>query len=187
MMRSVALLRGINVGGRRRVPMAELAELVASLGHSEVVTYIQSGNVVLTPAPGQSPEQVATGITDALQRRLSLDVPVVVVAAEQLARIVANNPWPDEADPKHLHVVFSAPITPAQEAAVAEAQRRAADKGSADEASVVDGTLYLRTPDGLGRSELAVQLTRLEKQPASIAMTMRNWSTVRRLLELSAP
>lgn len=186
MTRYVGLLRGINVGGRRRVGMAELRNLVAALGHSEVITYIQSGNVVLTPAAGQSPEQVANGIEAAILERLALAVPMVVVTAEHLARIVDNNPWPDEADPKHVHVAFSAhPLTSTQAAAIAEAEARARDKGSADEARVIDGTLYLRTPDGLGRSELAIQLARLEKQPASAAVTMRNWATVRKLLELA--
>ncbi|HRA76291.1 MAG TPA: DUF1697 domain-containing protein [Propionicimonas sp.] len=185
MTRYVVLLRGVNVGGRRRLPMAELRELLLGLGHTEVVTYIQSGNAVLTAPGGQSAAQVGTGVADALRREFGFEVPTVVVTADQLAQIVADNPWPGEDDPKRLHVSFSSPgLGPPEEAAIAEAGRRAAAKGSADEARVVAGTLYLHTPDGLGRSELAVQLARLEKLATWPGVTTRNWATVRTLLGL---
>jgi uncharacterized protein (DUF1697 family) len=186
MTRYVALLRGINVGGRHRVPMAELRELLLGLGHTDVVTYIQSGSAVLTAPDGDSPAQVATGVADALQRRFGFAVPTIVVTGDDLARIVADNPWPGQGDPKRLHVSFAGrPFGPAEQEAIAAAAGRATGQGSPDEARVVGGTLYLHTPDGLGRSELAVQLGRLERRSGWPEVTTRNWATVRTLLELA--
>ena len=181
----VALLRGVNVGGRNRLSMADLRAVVTSLGHTDVVTYIQSGNVVFS-----STETNATALAAALEQAIAqtLDVhpSVVVVSSKDLARIVAGNPYPDEKNPKCLHVVFS-PGTrgPAERAAVATALERAREKGSPDEATIVGRTLYLRTPDGLGRSELAAQLGRANGPLAAPSATIRNWATVLKLLELS--
>jgi uncharacterized protein (DUF1697 family) len=187
MTRYVALLRGVNVGGHRRLPMAEFRELLLGLGHTEVATYIQSGNAVLT-APGGSAAAVGTGIADAVSRRFGFEAPTIVLTAEDLGRIVAANPWPREDDPKRLHVTFSATgLGEKQQAAITEAAQRASAKGSPDEARVVGGTLYLHTPDGLGRSELAVQLGRLEKSRGWPGVTTRNWATVCTLLELVGP
>ncbi len=183
MPRYVALLRGINVGGHNRVAMADLRDLITSLGHGDVATYVQSGNVVFT-AGSAAPKALADQLATAIEDNLHLTVPVVVVTADDLARIVADNPWPDEANPKALHVSFrDTTLTSDEIAAIAQAESRARDKGSRDEASVVGGTLYLHTPDGLGRSELAVQLSRLPGAKGD-RFTMRNWSTVLKLSEL---
>jgi uncharacterized protein (DUF1697 family) len=177
----VALLRGINVGGRNRVAMAALREVVEGLGHTEVATYIQSGNVVFT-----SQEADPAGIAGALERaigdRLEVRPRVVVLSREDLARVVADNPFPDQPNPKLVHAVFrDGPLSPEELAAVDAAQERAREVGSRDEARVVGATLYLHTPDGFGRSELAAQLTRAG---AGTAATARNWATVRKLLDM---
>lgn len=182
----MALLTGINVGGHRRVPMADLREVVAELGHTDVVTYIQSGNVVFVPVSGQSTTQVADGLASGIETKFGFAVHVVVLSAGQLADVVVRNPWPEVSEPKQLHVGFSREPLGAEVAAqVAEAERRAAAKGSKDEARVVEGVLYLHTPGGLGRSELAVQLSRLG-QRSSAPTTMRNWATVTKLHHLAS-
>ncbi|MGH3768757.1 MAG: DUF1697 domain-containing protein [Pseudonocardiaceae bacterium] len=178
----VALLRGINVGGRNRVAMADLRAVVTSLAHTDVATYIQSGNVVFT-----STQTDTTAIATALERAIaaSLDVrPVVVVLARnELSQVVAGNPYPDETNPKCLHAAFTrGHIGPEALEAIAAAQQRATDKGSRDEAAVVGRTLFLHTPDGLGRSELAAQLSRASGPLTSA--TMRNWATVTTLLAM---
>ena len=99
----VALLRGINVGGRGRVAMADLRELVASLGYEDVATYVQSGNVVFT---GESVD--AAALEAAIEKGLGVSSAVVMLRREELERVVADNPWPDEKDGKHLHVIFTA-------------------------------------------------------------------------------
>ena len=181
MPRYVALLRGINVGGRNAVAMADLRRVAASLGHTEVATYIQSGNVVFT-----SPDANVIGLADALEREvarsLAVQPAVVVLSRASLAQVITDNPFPQETNPKCLHAVFRRDeMTPEAIAAIAAAQQAARAKGSRDEAIVVGRTLFLRTPGGLGRSELAVQLARSSGQAAG---TARNWATVSRLMAM---
>jgi len=181
----VALLRGINVGGRNRVAMADLREVVTSLGHTDVATYIQSGNVVFTSKEADT-KALAAALERAIAEVLTAGPRVVVLSRNELAQVIVDNPFPDETNPKCLHAAFrSEELGPGDVAAVAAALRRAREKGSRDEAQVVGRTLFLRTPDGLGRSELAARLARPGGALASLASaTMRNWATVRRLLAL---
>ncbi len=178
----VALLRGINVGGRNRVAMAALREVVEGLGHTEVATYIQSGNVVFTSEEADS-ATLAGALERAIGDRLGVRPRVVVLSREELARVAADNPFPDEPNPRLVHAVFrNGPLSPEELAAVDAAQERARELGSRDEARVVGTTLYLHTPDGFGRSELAVQLNKAGS--AGTAATARNWATVRKLLDM---
>jgi uncharacterized protein (DUF1697 family) len=184
MPRYVALLRGINVGGRNKVAMADLRRVAASLGHTEVATYIQSGNVVFT-----SPDTSITSLADALEqeiaRGLAVQPAVVVLSRAGLAQVIADNPFPQETNPRCLHAVFRREeMTPGAITAIAAAQQSARAKGSRDEAIVVGRTLFLHTPDGLGRSELAIQLARSSGQTAG---TARNWATVTRLMAMLDP
>jgi uncharacterized protein (DUF1697 family) len=176
----VALLRGINVGGRNRVAMADLRDAVESLGHTGVETYIQSGNVVFTTAETDT-AALAAALERSVAERTGVQAGVVVLTRDELDRVVSGNPYPEEPDPKRVHVVFHRGGTRDVDA-VAAAEQRARDKGSRDRATVVDGTLYLHTPDGLGRSELAAQLAKpaVARQVGDTATT-RNWSTVLRL------
>ncbi|HEY1621664.1 MAG TPA: DUF1697 domain-containing protein [Streptosporangiaceae bacterium] len=182
----VALLRGINVGGHNKVAMADLREITAALGHTEIVTYIQSGNVVWTSEETDA-AAMADGLAGAIQDRLGLRPGVVVLSRDELAEVIAANPYPDEDNPKYLHAVFRRePWTPQDAERVAAAVTAAGAKGSRDEATVAGRVLYLRTPDGLGRSELAVQLAKSGGAMAAKAGgTARNWATVTRLLALA--
>jgi uncharacterized protein (DUF1697 family) len=181
----VALLRGINVGGRNKVSMTDLREIVTSLGHTEVATYIQSGNVVFT-SPETDTATLASALEREIAKRLEVRPSVVVLSREQLAQVIADNPYPQETNPRCLHAVFRLQEMNSDEiAAVAAAEQRARDKGSRDEAAVVGRTLFLRTPDGLGRSELAAQLARSGAAMAPKGSgTARNWATVTRLMAL---
>lgn len=179
----VALLRAVNVGGpSRRVAMAELRGVVESLGHKEVATYIQSGNVVFTSTE-TDPAVLAAALEAAIADRLGVRSEVVVFDRAAFAEVIAANPYPDEPDPKKVHVVFRAlEPTPEEVAAVAAAQERARAKGSRDTATVRGRAVYLHLPDGMGRSELAAQLAKLPtKGVADGGGTARNWSTVRKL------
>ncbi len=181
MPRYVALLRGINLGSRNRVAMADLRRLTEALGHTEVATYIQSGNVLFT-SPDTDCGRLADALEEAIARSLAVPSAAVVLSRADLARVIADNPFPDEADPKCLHAVFRRlDLAPGAIAAVERAQQRARAKGSRDEAVPVGRALFLRAPDGLGRSELAAQLGR-SGVPAD--GTARNWTTVTRLMAL---
>jgi uncharacterized protein (DUF1697 family) len=187
----VALLRGINLGGKNKVAMADLRALVAGLGHADVSTYIQSGNVLFTTQADADCTVTARAITEAVAATLGVTSPVVVVTREELAQILADNPFPDEPDPRRVHaVVLSEPPWPELEVKLAAARAKSAAAGGSDEVLAVGRTLYLHTPGGYGRSVLAEALLRVVSSPKSGATgTARNWATMTKLLELcdSAP
>jgi uncharacterized protein (DUF1697 family) len=181
----VALLRGINVGGRNKVAMADLREVVATLGHTDVMTYIQSGNVVFTSAEADT-AALADGMERAIYGTLGVRPSVVVLSRGDLARVVRDNPYSGEPNPKFVHAVFFRDSSPPGAAAAIEAgERRAAERGGRDSAQMVGGTLFVHTPDGFGRSELALYLLGRAASPFA-AGTARNWSTVTKLLALCA-
>jgi uncharacterized protein (DUF1697 family) len=182
----VALLRGINVGGRNKVPMAELREVVASLGHTGVTTYIQSGNVLFTTAETDT-GKLAAALEAAIAGAFGVTSAVVVLSRDELARTLDTNPYPEEPNPKFVHVVFlNAELPPELLDRVKAAQRAAAAKGSRDTVTAIRHALFLHTPDGFGTSELAQVLFRIVGSPGKngIAATARNWATATKLLSL---
>ncbi len=172
----IALLRGINVGGHNKLPMAQLREIATSIGLAEVRTYIQSGNLVASTEA--DPVEVGSTLAAAIESATGLTVPVIVRTAQQWADLVVANPFPDAVDlGKHVHVIcLSAP-------AGDELLSFDASGFAPEEFVVVGAEVYLHLPDGMGRSKLAIALNRL---PAAAAGTARNWNTVRKLAELAA-
>jgi uncharacterized protein (DUF1697 family) len=174
----VALLRGINVGGRNKVAMPELRALMAELGHTDVATYIQSGNAVFT-SPETSTTKLADELEQAIAGQLNVSCGVVVITRDELQQVIDDNPFPGEDNPRALHAVFRrAELTADERVRVDQAAERAKAKGGQDEAVIVGRTMFLHTPDGLGRSELSAQLSRTA---ASKTGTARNWATVHKL------
>ena len=184
----VALLRGINLAGRNKVAMADLRALVTELGHADVSTYIQSGNVLFSATGDADPDALALAMTEAITAELGVRAPVVVLTRDELAEVVAANPFPDEPDPRRVHaVVLSEPPGPELTAKLDAAVAQSAAKGFRDEIRVVDRTLYLHTPEGYGRSDLAATLMRIVSSPkAGTTGTARNWATMTKLLALCA-
>jgi uncharacterized protein (DUF1697 family) len=183
----VALLRGINVGGRNKVAMADLREVVAELGHADVSTYIQSGNVLFTPGAGDAgTSALAAALAEAITTRLGVTSPVVVVSRDELAEVIGANPFPDEADPKRVHAVLLSGALGADAAGkIDEALARSVAKGARDELAIAGRTIYLHTPDGFGNSELAAAVLRIVTSPrAGVTGTARNWATTLKLLDL---
>jgi uncharacterized protein (DUF1697 family) len=181
MLRYLALLRGINVGGHNKVAMSDLRDLAAALGLAEVTTYIQSGNLLFSSA-----EADTAGLADLLEReiasRLGVRPAVVVLSRDELKQVIADNPFPGETNPKCLHAIFHRDAAgPDHITAVAAAVQRARHTGSRDDAAVIGRTLFLHTPDGFGNSDLAAQLTRSRVQNAG---TARNWATVTKLMDM---
>ncbi len=176
MSRHVALLRGINVGGRKKVAMADLRALVAGLGHTDVATYINSGNVVFAAAaPDAAREELETAIEAAVRAGLGLEVAVLVRTHDELAAAVDANPFPD-AEPSRLLLSF---LRTAPEPDTYAAAERV--ESGADEFRVDGTTVYLHLPDGAGRSKLAAALSK----PSLGVATSRNLATVRTLVRLS--
>ena len=185
----VALLRGINVGGRNKVPMADLREVVTSLGHTGVSTYIQSGNVLFSTTEDDT-AKLATALESAIEDRFGIWSSVVVLSRDELARVLAANPYPDEPNPRMVHVVFlngSPPETLLDRITAAESA--VAAKGSRDTVQLAGQALFLHTPDGYGTSELAQNVLKIlappKKSRPGLAATARNWATATKLLSLS--
>jgi len=180
----VALLRGINVGGGGKVPMAELRELVTSLGHGDVSTYIQTGNIIFTPSHDDT-AALAAELHAAITAAFGVRSGVVVLSRAALASVVDANPYAAEPVLKFVHGVFL-PAEPdgATHESVAAAVQRAAAKGGRDEATIIGRTLYLHTPDGFGTSDLARELLTKNRRGPLAAGTARNWATVNKLLAL---
>jgi uncharacterized protein (DUF1697 family) len=180
----IALLRGINVGGGGKVPMSELRQVVTGLGHHEVATYIQTGNIIFTPSHDDS-AALAAELEAAIADSFGVRTSAVVLSRSELAKVIDANPYSEEPNPKWVHGVFllDDPDQTAHQR-VAEAVQAAGNKGSKDEATIVGRTLYLHTPDGFGTSELAKELLMKRRRDLLATGTARNWATVNKLLAL---
>lgn len=176
-VRHVALLRGVNVGGNNRVPMATLRELMHDLGYAGVRTHLQSGNAVFS-APRTPPERAAQEIEEQLARRLALNVRVLVRSGQELARVVATNPLPQAvSEPARLLVNFlSAAPDPELLGELAPADFEP------DLFGVGEREIYVWCPEGVRATRLSYAFW--EKR-LGVTATARNWNTVTRLLALT--
>lgn len=176
-----ALLRGINVGGTKKVPMADLRTLLTGLGHTGVRTYLQSGQAVFTAAGGDE-ESLAAELGRAVEDRFGFPVDVLVRDHAYLKSVAEACPFPAaDLEARQLHVTYySAPVAPDRYADIDQAAHLP------EEFRLGDRCLYLYAPDGLGRSRLAERLGRRPAAKGLIA-TSRNWNTVVKLVELTAP
>jgi uncharacterized protein (DUF1697 family) len=171
----IALLRGINVGGRNLLAMKDLASDLEDIGCTSVKTYIQSGNVVFENSKAK-PSRLAELIGQTILDRHGFQPKVLLLSANDLEKAVTQNPFPGAtAEPKSLHLFFlSQQPDPARFEAL-EAIR------ANNEAYLVKGNiLYLHAPPGVGNSKLAARLEARLKVDA----TARNWRTVNKLWEL---
>ncbi len=178
MIPTIALLRGINVGGNTRIAMADLKKMVLDLGLSAPATLLQSGNLLFTSAAGDllALEQLLEKETAS---RLGVAVDYILRSPKQWESVIDSNPFPSAAidDPSHLVVVFL------KKAPSAEAVRnlRAAIAGR-ETIELVGNELYAVYPDGIGRSKFTLSL--IEKKLATRG-TGRNWNTVLKLMTLA--
>jgi uncharacterized protein (DUF1697 family) len=173
----VALLRGINVGGARRIAMTDLRQALEGGGIPDAVTHLQTGNVVLS-TDERSTASVERAVEDAIRAGLGLDVDVIARSARQLAKVLDSNPLlADGADTKPLAVGFL------KRKPTAEAARALADADFGDDEFVLRGTeLYLRYPTGQGRSKMTGAFF---ERALDTPLTVRNWTVVTRLAELA--
>jgi uncharacterized protein (DUF1697 family) len=173
----VAMLRGINLGPSRRVPMAELRALLTEAGYEDVRTYVQSGNIVLRSAA--KPGGVGRELQSVISERFGFDVPVIVRSRAQLAAVVKANPLGDVADnPKRYQVSFLADKPPAD--LIGRLEERAVES----ERVVARGReIYAWHPEGVARSKL---WNALAGKDLGITATARNWTTVTTLLEMAS-
>ncbi|MFF3841393.1 DUF1697 domain-containing protein [Streptomyces sp. NPDC001930] len=175
-----ALLRGINVSGHRKVPMAELRPLLEGLGHTNVRTYLQSGNAVFTTDSGAGEDELATALEDAIEERFGFRVDCLVRDGDYLAAVAEACPFPAaELEGKELHAIYySGPADPERFAAIDR------EAYLPEDFALGDRVLYLYVPDGLGKSRLADVVSRPSVVKGLVA-TARNWNTVVKLIEMT--
>jgi len=172
----IALFRGINVGGKNKLPMKDLAATLDGVGARDVATYIQSGNAVF-----QSEEQDAALLSEAIEaaikERHGFEPRVLVLGAEDLEEAVRSNPFPKaESEPKTLHVYFLAASPERPDLDALEGL-----KGERERFVLGDGVFYVHAPNGIGRSKLAANIEKL----LGVPVTARNWRTVRKVMEMT--
>ncbi|CAN5912292.1 DUF1697 domain-containing protein [soil metagenome] len=171
----IALLRGINVGGHNKLPMAELRELFTGVGCVNVRTYIQSGNVVFKATDadrGELADRLASVIEDAKGFRPS----IMLLTRDELEAAAAANPFPEAtSEPKTLHLWF---LSQAPEAPDLETLDKLST--ATERYELLGAVLYLWAPDGIARSKLAARAERT----VGVEGTARNWRTVEKLREL---
>ncbi len=164
----VILLRGVNVGGKNKLPMAALRELMLDHGYCRVRTYIQSGNIVASSESSPPPAlcsivQAAFGFTPA----------VLVMTRDDYLQAIAENPFADE-NGKSIHLFFSAqPCRP-------DLPRMERLQSTSERFQLGDKLCFLYAPDGIGRSKLAAAM----ESCLGVATTARNLNTVAKLREM---
>ncbi|HEX2763348.1 MAG TPA: DUF1697 domain-containing protein [Allosphingosinicella sp.] len=179
MARLVALLRGINVGGRNLVPMAELKAMAAALGWDEPQTYIQSGNLVFKAAG--SAAALERALEAALEQKPGIRTDVLVRTKAQWNAIVAANPFRADAE-KDPNLVLCG--IPKKGLAGGAAEALAARAAAGERVREAGGVLWFHYPEGAGRSKLTPALI---DRSAGSPVTARNWRTMLKLGEMLAP
>jgi uncharacterized protein (DUF1697 family) len=170
----IVLFRGINVGGNKVVRMELLRKMLQNLGFGDVATYIQSGNVVLRS--DEPPAVVTRMIEDAFPGTFGFSSRPTVRSLSEWQRVIEEDPFSEvRSDGKQVHAVIL-DEQPSRQAL--DALRALANT---EQAVLAHGVLYLSTPDGVGRSEVAKALDRLLKVP----LTARNWNTMLKLREMA--
>lgn len=179
MQRYLALLRGINVGGKNIIKMADLRESFTGVGCTEVQTYIQSGNVLFS-ARQSSVAALSESITSTLQKNFGYKNPLFILPQQALVQVVADAPkgFGSEPDKYRYDVLFlQVGLSPKQ------ALEQVSTKDGVD--TVHAGTQALYFSRLISRATQS-HLSRLIKQPVYKQITIRNWNTTSKLLEMLA-
>ncbi len=174
----ISLLRGINVSGQKKIPMAELKSLYKSLGFENVTTYIQSGNVIFSSAE-RDESKLSALISDKIQEVFSFDIEIIIRSKESWASIIQNNPFTNRKsiNPKKLHVTLLSQVPSDINTGVLNKV-----KLSLEEYVICEKEIYLYCPEGYGRSKLSNNLI---ESKLKITATTRNWNTVNKLFEIA--
>lgn len=179
MSRYIAMLRGINVGANRKVPMADLKNLCAKLGLLNVQTYIQSGNLIFELAKPQSISALEESLHQAISETFGFDIPVIVRTSEEMEKSCSTNPFLKEkdADIEKLYLTFLKETTPS------ELIEKIKDfQYLPDRYEIIGNDVFVYCPNGYGRTKITNDF--FEKK-LKVAATTRNWKTVMKLLEMS--
>jgi uncharacterized protein (DUF1697 family) len=172
----IALLRGINLGGRNRLAMKELGAMLEELGARKVRTYIQSGNAVFL-WNGKDVSRLAQSLRAEIKQRRGFDAHVLLLELADLKKVIEQNPFREAtADSTALHARFLAAVPESPDLRALENL-----KSNSEQFRLVGSVFYLYAPDGVGRSKLAARAERL----LGVPMTDRNWRTVSALWKIA--
>jgi uncharacterized protein (DUF1697 family) len=174
----VAILRGINVGGKRMIKMDALKQLFANLGFSNIETYIQSGNVFFQ-CKKTSEEKLASTIAKEIEKVFSFDVPTIVKNVEELKQIITNNPFTKDKKKlaEYFHVTFLA-TTPIKENIDSIAKLNFGN----DDFTIIDKAVYLYCPNSYSNSKLT---NGFFENKLKVIATTRNWKTCNELVNIA--
>ena len=167
----IIILRGINVSGKNKLPMADLRELLNDLGLQNVQTYIQSGNIILDAEETKS--IVCKKIKEGINSKFGYDVPVLARTVEEWKKAIDENPYANREDDKKMYFTFLGAIPKEKTIAV--------NKAAGDEYTIVNDTVYLYCEGGYGKTKLS---NNLFERKLKVTATTRNYKTTMKLMEM---
>lgn len=174
----ITLLRGINVGGHHKIQMADLKSWLLELGFEDIITYIQSGNIIFQSTETDT-STLSQSIHQIIKEKKGYQIPVLTLTKQEFEQSISNFPWKDnlEKDPQFFHLTFldSNPKN-------SDIEQMSAKSFLPDEFIIKDKTVYLYCPTSYGKTKL--NNTFLEKQ-LKVSATTRNWKTVNELFNIS--
>ncbi len=176
MVKTIALFRGINVGGKNKIKMKELTHILSDLGLNNIQTYIQSGNVVFEQE-GQPFAEIEENIGSQIHAQFGFRPKILLLTTEEWDQAISNNPFPEaQNNPSSLHLGFLAKIP-----ANPDLEKLKHIKKDSEEFALIGKVFYLLAPEGVGRSKLASDSEKL----LGVLMTDRNWRTVLKIQEIA--
>ncbi len=178
MNKKVAILRGINVGGKRKILMKDLKLLFEKIRFTDVTTYIQSGNVIFNPSDNLSDFEISMEVQKAISDKYGFDVPVIIRSINELKQTIKRNPFlkNTENDFKQLHLTFLSEIPQPENIRNAEISNSGADQFVVDKNNV-----FVFCEGKYHQSKLT---NNFFENKLKVKATTRNWKTVVKIIEL---
>ncbi|NOR88010.1 MAG: DUF1697 domain-containing protein [Bacteroidales bacterium] len=177
MIRYISILRGINVGGHKKIVMANLKVLYKELGLTNVVTYIQSGNVVFDAKNDEKPLKLALMIEQKIKEVYGFEVPIIIRTKEEIGKIVAESPYVNNEEIDRLYVTFLSQIPSEDRLSIIN------EKGfSSDKFEIIGKNIFGYSSGEYSDSKLSNQFFEIKLK---VSATTRNWKTVLKLNELA--
>lgn len=179
MNKKIAILRGINVAGKRKILMAELKQLFEKLDFNKVQTYIQSGNVLFEPTENIETNKLADIIEKAINQKFGFEVPVIVVSANELKLAVETNPYyQGNMDNDKLHLTLLKQVPPKE-----QADKLAGGAYMPDKYTLKGKNVFIYCEGKYHQSKLTNNFI---ERKLNVVATTRNWKTILKLLELAS-
>ncbi len=175
----ISILRGINVSGQKKILMTDLKALYESLNFKDVITYIQSGNVIFKTRPELSNAELAKKIEQVIYQKYNFDVPVIIRSVEEIENVISVNPFLKERDIniEKLHVTFLSD-TPND----ASLESIKSFDYPPDKFIMADKEVFLHCPVNYGETKLS---NKFFENKLKVSATTRNWKTINKLFEIA--